>query len=562
MTNVTIINSNRKITVDDSQYDNAVADGFSGSLQDWKNSFALGPYDNVFVIGGQSNADGRGALPSAKDHHHSKAMLYTKDSEITSSSEPASRTGNKWINNIPEGNTSTNGTKFSFVTPMAKALVSICGISPVMVPCAIGSTSLDDWLPPTTEGDMTSLFGAMVSRTNEAVNGVLNGPIYNKPTFVWYGHESGSADTSEDLSTGDIGSTYMTKWATHVSNIRERFPDSVMLYAQLATAYTGSVPSGTYRVAECQRRAESDYGSTLGNYAPVWEDAPYGLARFEKFASANTNGTNFAIVESGKLHLIADGSTILEGATEGLVVDAKYKMTVNVTGSGLWKFLSGPSQVGSTRSPGVSVIEFTGDDYAGSDGGTARFLRGASGQAADLVFEITELLVDRGASSANSYMVVTHDVPRNAAPDDIHVGTEGHKEIGRRFALCYAQRVLGMTWINGTGPRLVSITKPTTSTVKVKFNKTILANSNGYGVNLASSLFRVYDNGVEKTLSECVIDPSDSTAVKITTSTSNSGTVVVTYGDRPGPSDTSWRQGVVYDTDNLPAPMFGPIVAS
>ena len=157
-------------------------------------------------------------------------------------------------------------------------------------------------------------------------------------------------------------------------------------------------------------------------------------------------------------------------------------------------------------------------------------------------------------------MAVTHDLPRNAAPDGFHIDTIGQKELGLRLAKLYAERVLGMHWINGSGPRLVSVTKPSGTTVKVKFNKTILANLNGYGVNLANSLFRVYDDGVEATLSSVVLD-TDDTAVLITANATLSGVVVVTYGDRAGPTNATYRSGVVYDVDNMPAPQFGPVVA-
>ena len=101
------------------------------------------------------------------------------------------------------------------------------------------------------------------------------------------------------------------------------------------------------------------------------------------------------------------------------------------------------------------------------------------------------------------------------------------------------------------------MTKPAANQVKVKFDREINDSATGYGVDLASSLFQVYHNaGTEITLTACVRDPADATAVLITTSANYSGTVVVVYGARPGPSDTSMRPGCVYDTDGLPAPMF------
>lgn len=117
-----------------------------------------------------------------------------------------------------------------------------------------------------------------------------------------------------------------------------------------------------------------------------------------------------------------------------------------------------------------------------------------------------------------------------------------------------------MHWINGRGPRLVSVTLPTASTVLVTFDKEVQADANDYGVNLAASLFRVYDDGVEASLTSVERD-SNTSAILITLTGATSGVVVVTYGDRAAPNDETWRAGVVKDVDNLPAPMFGPVIA-
>lgn len=567
-----------------SAYEVAVANGYAGTEAEWLESLkgadgqdgsggggvSSDLYDSVFVVGGQSNADGRGALQSDPDSTHPSVRLYTKNETVDLCSEPSGRVGVNWVNNIPSGNSSTNGTKASFLTSMGKGLAAYAGLKPLMVPCAIGSTNLDNWLPPNTPGDMSSLFGAMTSRATNATDGSIGATISSPPVFVWFGHESGSADTSENLATGEIGSGYMTKWAGLVNNIRSEFPGAVMLFAQLSTAYTGSVYSGTYRVGESQRRSESVYGGIVGGGSgggSGWSTVASSYFDFSSMTSKNTDANNTATVENETLHLIGDGTTTLEGYIDGLTIGESYKITVVVTGSGSWKFLSGNTLVGNTQQTGTFVIEFTGASYGSSNGAAARFFRGAPGASMDLVFDITDLSIATSGTGGSSteivgtHMVVTHDVPRNPAPDDIHVSAEGHKEVGRRFAAAYAERVLGMSWINGTGPRLTAITKPSATTVKIKFNRTIKADLNGYGVNLAGSLFRVYDDGVEKTLSSCVRDPADDSAVLITTSTTSSGVVVVTYGNRPGPSDTSWRQGVVYDSDGMPAPMFGPIVA-
>lgn len=154
----------------------------------------------------------------------------------------------------------------------------------------------------------------------------------------------------------------------------------------------------------------------------------------------------------------------------------------------------------------------------------------------------------------NSCMVVSHDLKRNASPDDVHISQEGQVELGRRIALAYRGCILGES-VNWQGPRLVSITKPSSNTVLVKFTRTINDNLSNFG-----TLFRVYSDGSEHTVSSAVRDSGDDTAVLLTLSANHSGVVVVTYGER-NTANNAVRANVVVDSDGLPAPVFGPVVA-
>lgn len=515
-------------------------------------------YDQAFIVGGQSNAAGAGVLPASDYDPFPNVLLYTKNEEYEVCSEPSGRRGNNWINNVPSG-ISLIDPKFSFLTDFGKAVSHYAGISPVMVPCAYGSTNMTHWLPPSNEDDMSTLFGAMTARTKIVNQRLLPN---NKPVFLWYGHESEAAAVTETLSTGAFGTEYISKWITLCNNIRDRFPGSPLIFAQLATHDDSTNATSLRKGAESQRLSESEYGdsTTIVGY----EDSGLPVDFSENFQTANTNATNTATVENGQLHIISDGTAIPEGFCYILEPGTPYRMNVTVSGTGTWRFYNGGTIVGGTnRAANATVdIDFTPVEYPGTGFGRFRFLRGAANNAADLLITVNSIKNAYFPMIANSHMVVTHDLPRNANPDGYHINVDGLREVGRRFALAYAERVLGMTWLNGTGPRLVSVTKPSSTTVKVKFNKTIQENANGYGVNLAGSLFRVYDGGSEKTLDSCVRDPADDTAVLITVTVENAGVVVVTYGDRAGPADATWRQGVVYDSDNMPAPMFGPVIAA
>lgn len=514
----------------------------------------LHSYDVILSGGGQSNGDGATDLPAKEDGKSAYVLLLNKENDFELCSEPAGRTGPKWVNNIPDGNPVTPGLRFSSFTSCGKAIANLTGMCPLMVPNAIGSTGMQNWEPPETEDDYTTLFGAMTARTKLALSHRKYSGLGTSPIFLWFGHEANSGEITEDLATGAIGLEYINRWKAHMENIRARFPNAPMIFAQLATHFTGSLASNLRRAAESQRLSEATYGSST--LLVDWEDTTKDFSSSNWEASEEDANNNITVLSNYSFSMVGNGDTILENKINLTSIGQRYKLTLDVTGTGLWKFLASNTQVGSTRSAG-SGIEI---DFVTDGSGNLRFVRGAAAQSTDLVFTLISLEELVPPLIENTYMIVTHDLPRNIN-DGYHINEEGQREVGLRYAKCYAQRVLGMHWVNGTGPRLDSVTSPTATTVKVKFNKTIQADTNNYGVDLANSLFRVYDGGVEATLTTVERDSVDDTAVLITVSAPLAGTVVVTYGDRSGPNDGTWRAGVVKDLDNMPAPQFGPVVA-
>jgi hypothetical protein len=154
---------------------------------------------------------------------------------------------------------------------------------------------------------------------------------------------------------------------------------------------------------------------------------------------------------------------------------------------------------------------------------------------------------------ANAHMVVSHDVARNAATDDQHVSRAGVDVIADRLALAIRQHVLGEP-VNGTGPRIVGATY-SGSVVTLTCDKAIDASATNYG-----TLFRVYAAGVEQTVSSAVRN-ADTTKIDITCSAPLVGAITLTYGYRAGAASAA-RTDFVKDSDGLPLPLFGPIVAT
>lgn len=160
-------------------------------------------------------------------------------------------------------------------------------------------------------------------------------------------------------------------------------------------------------------------------------------------------------------------------------------------------------------------------------------------------------LMESGSGSTlaipNHYMVVTHDLSNI---DNVHLDKAGQIELGVRKALLARQIIYGEN-INGTGPRLVSVTRDN-NIVKVKTSRTI----NDH--NTYEGYFRVYDNGVAMNITNLGRDPQDNTSVLVTLESTPSGVVTLEYRPTERPLHTK-LENVVKDSDGLPLPAFGPI---
>lgn len=501
-------------------------------------------HDDVFVIIGQSNADGRGIIGSDASPSSPSVRMLDKGNVYRMAQEPIGEQVSGWVNNIPSGVTA-GAPAHSFGVEMGKVISQITSIRPLLVPCAIGSTGFKNWLSPETEDDITTLFGAATSRAKAAQQ------LGRAPVFVQFGHEGNSGETTETLSTGVYATTYAAKFASLCNRFRRVFPNAPVIYAQLSTSNTGSTATAHRRTGHVQQLSE-DIGAAT---APTQVTLSGGVAQ-------NTNASNIVTVESSrKFTLTGDGSTILGYKQTGITAGVQYAIEFTVTGSGSVK-MQANDQVGggySAGTPSHYAVIFTGS----GTGGLA-FYRESAGQALDATITIYSLVALPTISLPGCHMVVAHDVLRQASPNDIHLATAGYKEVGRRYALAYAEHVLKIPGIDGTGPRLVSVTSTDGTHTKVKFTQKLAAAKAGESnySDGTDSLFRVYDGGTEKSVSSVEIDGADDTAL-IITHASCAGVRVVTYGDRPG-QDAVVRKGVVYNTATLPlpAPMFGPVIST
>jgi hypothetical protein len=505
-------------------------------------------HNEAFILIGQSNADGRGVISSLTMPKSPNVWLLEKNGTYRIATEPISVQGVGWVNNIPS-DSSPGAPAGSFGLAMGKSVAALTGITPVLVPCAIGSTYFKHWIPPDVIDDMTSLYGATTARTKATV--VRN----SLPVFCLFGMESESHLTTETMATGAISKgQYMGGFTGLYKHLMDDFPGASLLYAQLSASNDAALATKHRLTGHVQVMSE-DNGSAS---SPVNVTLTPGSAQ-------NTNATNTITVLSSKsFRIVGDGTTTLGYSFDGLEANTKYLIEFSLLGTGGIKVQNSGSEIASAVNASdpqklYSLIFTTGSINSPT---ILYFYRNAPNNAVNMIITIRSAMKIITESLPRAHMVVTHDVPRNAGADSIHVSTIGQNEVGRRFALAYAQNVLKLP-VDGTGPRLVSVTSVNSTSTQIKFTQKI-ADAKAGETNYSdgtNSLIRVYDGGTERAVSTVVVDPSDDTALLVTHAAC-SGVRCVTYGDRAG-QDAAWRKGVIYNTAELPlpAPMFGPVVS-
>lgn len=152
------------------------------------------------------------------------------------------------------------------------------------------------------------------------------------------------------------------------------------------------------------------------------------------------------------------------------------------------------------------------------------------------------------------HMVVTHDLPMF---DRSHLTAESQKILGDRINRAFREHILGEN-IDGTGPRLVSITR-SGNVIRISTTRNI-NDSSSYG-----NYFTIFDaSGSEVAISSMGRDSSRRTDVLLTLATDPGEGYTVRYmppRDPSGGVPTNQLTDVIRDTSTgLPLPAFGRMV--
>jgi hypothetical protein len=160
--------------------------------------------------------------------------------------------------------------------------------------------------------------------------------------------------------------------------------------------------------------------------------------------------------------------------------------------------------------------------------------------------------IETGSGSDKSmplhFLVPAFDLPMQ---DVIHLNREADDILADRIARATRQHVYGDT-INGTGPRLVSLTHPLGDKTSIRIALTRPINA---AVNRYDNLFHAYVRGKELPIEDVQRD-TDESAILITLTHTVDGPVTISYGGNRADRINTGLPNVVKDADGLPLPQF------
>lgn len=210
-------------------------------------------FDYTFLLGGQSNMVGVGSLTDTlPEDALAGCYSWTRAEEFQLTSAPEHSVLNRPIATDPDHSTPA-APQHGFALQVQKILKTDHDLNTVIVPCAIGSTSIQQWNTPGTLEDRTTLIGAMKYRYGQA--SLRDG----KPVIIYSGHENNALNAVPDFENGGVGSTYQNNLIGLFNTIRNEVvgdPETPIIFVQLGSSFNESFSLGYAAGAEAQRQVE------------------------------------------------------------------------------------------------------------------------------------------------------------------------------------------------------------------------------------------------------------------------------------------------------------------
>jgi hypothetical protein len=284
-----------------------------------KYRYRLPAIDAIGLLIGQSNNSSRGLFSSTLVQPLDGVFTFPKHEEfIERAAHPLHSVINQAVATVPtEPQNPLVGPGLS----MGRGIKADGGKNVVLVPAAVGTTTIADWNVPGDLGNRAKLFGAAVYRAQRAKALAGGAPIF----IFCVGHEGSASLAVPDYTAGGVGSGYQDAFSDYIANLRSALgEDAPLVLAQLGSHTTLSTSVSQAAAGEAQRQLEATI-------------------------------PNCVVIPAHDLQLLADGIHYTATSAETLAARAAVAARKLVFGESL---TVGPRLVSASRSGGVVTVEF------------------------------------------------------------------------------------------------------------------------------------------------------------------------------------------------------------
>lgn len=215
-----------------------------------------------FILAGQSNASGRGALNQNTEQPHMNVFMFGNDYRWKQAYEPVDDATDQLDSVSDDGGVITSIRGHGFSLKAAKDISDFSSRTVYLIPCPRGGTSISQWRRTADPFNRNTLFGSCNFRRLEAAP-------EGATAIWWYQGES------------DAGSlTFIQDHTALVSEIRQEMGSQLpIIYVQLARHANETSNSRQHKTGEDQRRLETGSGwpdEIPGHYMVVAFDLALG----------------------------------------------------------------------------------------------------------------------------------------------------------------------------------------------------------------------------------------------------------------------------------------------
>lgn len=195
-----------------------------------RNDYPLESIDLTLLCGGQSNMSGRGKITGTPLPEEKLVGVYSynKSGEYKLAGVPEHDIRGQPVPTVPTESSPTE-PQHGFILKAGKEIKINSNKNTLLIPCAIGGTTISQWNTPLTLGDNTTLLGAMKARYSIASS------KGGTPVIVWYGHEADAALAVPDYTNGGVGTAYQDSFISLMNTVRDNIVNAPIVFMQLAS---------------------------------------------------------------------------------------------------------------------------------------------------------------------------------------------------------------------------------------------------------------------------------------------------------------------------------------